>query len=70
MKIIRNSVWSTKDMVGLNDAIYRVLQLCLEVNSLILYGLDSDKSSRPKFYRIEQFTIRIFLNNLKPHCKM
>lgn len=66
MKIIRNSVWSTKDMVGLNDAIYRVLQLCPEVNSLILYGLDSDKSSRPKFYRIEQFTRGIQEGLIKP----
>lgn len=56
MKIIRNSVWFTQNMVGLNDAVYRVLQLYADAGSMILYELNNGKTTRPKFFYIEQFS--------------
>lgn len=56
MKIIRNSVWSTKNIEGLNDAVYRILQLYPEVKSMILYELSNTKTTRPRFFHIDQFS--------------
>ena len=56
MKIINNSVWATKNIVGLNDAVYRVIQLYVESESMILYELSDRKTSRPRFFYIEHFS--------------